>query len=485
MSITQCIDAINECCVDAEFDSIMSMINTYDKYMEMTDENPSINSYGFKIFQEGASEESTGKIGFFGKIKQLVTKLISTVTQSSNSKLNIKRTRNCKIIGNKLKKGSNIDIFADTVFEGDTVDYNKIKKSVQDGLRKEIKRQKLSKAFKPLIKAGVGTILVGGTVYIVKSTGIVEKKVNEYKGKIDKKLEESFIDPIKKQTEEACKKIAATSDKYARQMKEAADKIAQMVSKVIQYIKNLIKKIADKFKIKMMDYKQIEGTNLVCKIDSDTNEFIVSLNLEKFGEFLKQSSEFVTNATKFIGKEIKGGKIVDGERNEKGKLTRGGSIAEAQKKYNNTTIGHVITNNAQDLINKYQSKLQSIFDKSFANTKYKGCDDFADKTDSIKQGLDKMCNVCRELTEKFKASSGMENNKFAQEDDLIHKVLCNILTVSKDMIDSIDAVLGYIDSIGNFITIENLLKKDPTEDDSDKSSTDDILSRLVDDDDWD
>lgn len=407
-----------------------------------------------------------------------MSKLCGTVSLLSSKKLSSNRINGIKAYDKKIKKGNK---FASIYKNSDKkIDTKLIRKECIKAIRHEELHKKLKKAG---VKIG-SAVLIAGTCYYVKESGLAEVAAEKVKDKISQKFDEKFVEPINKKVEDAEKKIKQATDDAAAKIKQAADKVSSMVKMVVEHIKSLIKNIISRFKISILGYDKIENSEIMCKIDEKDDCLSISFKASAINKYIFVSKEFVTNATKYMGRDVKNGNVVDGDRDENGKLTRGGMIAaENSVKYRT------------NYIETFKNQLTSTFSEAFKLTKYdKGLGEFTKDIQEFKSKLDDVCRVTRQISETYKKSIDNQSSSNQQANEInksIYDMLMNILTTSKDIIDTIDLIINYLEAYSSAAelsdtSIDDLIKSLDLDKDADLSKSSDLNKDMdIKDTDWD
>lgn len=481
-SILKTIDDIESVTMESKYNVLCALFDSYDKAYIISEEYLGEDIDQFSVFTESwiqeAKDDSTDgdsvkssrfrkvdektgkKESFFKSLFMLIPRLIQLARDVHAEKL---EKRKMKKLAKKAKKlntdisemdPGEVELF-NTILKTNPLDRKNKKlwkKRVRQGIRSYNFRKWLLKMG---LTVGGAAIVVGGVAYTINTKGeVISQKVEEYKGKILKKVDEAVLDPIRNAGNAAAEKITDAASKTVEKISSIAEKIENVVNKVVEFIKKIFQNIQKFFRRNIFNYDNASD-EILCKIDVKTGSLKVTLNLDQYNKWLDASKTFIVNAAKFISYEVKQGKVV---RNNDNKRT--GAIADFQK--NHDTAKVFKGDDAESAVKRYQESLDSIFDKTAILRKYEPISQFAEMAEHVSDKMAKICSVAKELTDLYekRVSKSGSDSKWSPAEQAVFQTLRGILDTQIQLTNAIDCVNQYISGVNDLT--EEMLNDTPT-----------------------
>lgn len=454
-NVIKMIDNIDSIVLESKYEVLSSLMNSYDKAEFIAEEYYGDDINQFTIFTEGWISESdnnnsnetsnfrkTNKNGkkenFLKSIFFFIPRLVKMAYDVNVEKLHKKKMKKME----KHAKELNVDL--SKMDSGEQELFNAIitqSSNNMDQMKKSIKKRKLMKMG---LKAGGAAIAIGGIAYTINSKGeLISQKVEDFKGKITKKVDEMVLEPIKNAGDNVVDKISQVADKTVEKISVISEKVEVAMKRVCDFIKKIFNNIQKYFRISLFGYDKTDD-DILCKIDVKTGSLKVTLNLDMWNEWLESSRIFIVNAAKFISREVKEGHIV---KNDIGK--RSGAIVDFQKEHEQSKI--LKGDDAESAVKKYQENLRKIFDKTKIVKNYEPISQFTTYAKQISEKMSAVCSIAKELSDTYEKRINNPDNesKWSPAEKSVFQTLRGILDTQILLTNSIDAVNSYIDNVSD------------------------------------
>jgi hypothetical protein len=448
MLINTILNEIDSACNESEDAVMESLFESYDKALMILEYCESDDVSGFSIFQEAkvedgddAGKKENVKKGILSSITGIISKLIQRIKSSFSAKFEAKRMKNLEKKAKKL--GVDVSKLSDSEKELLAASING--RLTEKDINKIITKRKL-KSFG--LKAGLGAIVIGGSAYYINNKKeLVIEKVNEYKGKVYKTLDEKVFKGVREATDAAVEKISNVADAAAEKIKATADAVRKAVETVINFLKKLFEAFKRFFNIHILRYDKTEVEKVMCKIDPNTGSLHVTFDLTYIEEWIKETKTFISNATQFIGHKVSNGNL-EKNVNEEGKSTRGGAIAAVQKEHDSATI--IKGKNGATLVADYRNHLEKISNKFNSKVEYQPVDAFVNMASRLAPELNSVCDLAKKLNDKYIAMINNPNRKqtdYLNAEKEVATTLRGILDTQILITESVDAINNYINTV--------------------------------------
>lgn len=437
---------------------IESLLTTYDKALMILEYMDSDDISCFSIFQEVAtgkdaaemsdmvndakdSNKNKAKKGILAGISGIISKLIDKIKGLTSSKFEAKKM---KTLEKKAKKlGVDLDKLSESEKE---MLYASLNSQLTEADINKIMTKRKLKSFG--LKAGIGAIVIGGSAYYINNKKeLVVEKVNEFKGKIYKKLDEDVLKGVREATDAAVEKISNVADAAAEKIKATADAVKKAVETVINFLKKLFEAFKRFFNIHILRYDKTEVEKVMCKIDPNTGSLHVTFDLSYIEEWIKETKTFISNATQFIGHKVSNGNL-EKNVNEEGKSARGGVIAAVQKEHDSATI--IKGKNGATLVTDYRNHLEKISNKFNSKVEYQPVDAFVNMASRLAPELNSICDLAKKLNDKYNTMVNNPNRKqtdYLNAEKEVATTLRGILDTQILITESVDAINNYINTV--------------------------------------
>lgn len=457
-------DEIFDIVMESEYEVINSMFDAYEKALVVLEEYDGDDLDSFSIFQEASmkapeapekpklslrrTDKSGKKESIIKSIFAAIPRLIRHVQDLHKRRMQIKKMKKISKQASKL----NVDISNMDAGEIELFHALMQRTISKKELEKFLRRRELKKALTKLgLKAGGAAIAIGGTAYCINKSGeLIEEKVNDFKGKITKTLDESVLDPVRKAYTDAADKISSAADKACEKITTAANVCKEAMMKAINFIKKIYESIRKFFNINLLKYEQTSDESVLCKIDMKTGALHVTLDLDMWNEWLERSRIFLYHAAGLIAYKIddKGG--LHKNINDDGKSAkRVGLITDTQVNYNNSGVIKT-TPDGKKLVADYMADMQKIANKSNSKKIYQPVDSFCKKAEAIADKLTKMCEVSNKLSDVYETRIKRmddRNDAFVDVEKDVSLRIRGILDTQVQITNAISAVNEYIDDV--------------------------------------
>lgn len=425
-----------------------SLFTTYDKALMILEYLDSDDISCFSIFQEAATDndkevsgKDKAKQGILKSIFGIIPKLIQRLKDLSAKKFEAKKM---KMLEKKAKK-LGVDLSKLSESEKEMLYASLNSQLTESDINKIITKRKLMSFG---LKAGLGAIVIGGSAYYLNNKKeLVVEKVNDFKGKIYKKLDEDVLKGVREATDAAVEKISNVADAAAEKIKSAADACKKAVETVINFLKKLFDAFKRFFNIHLLNYDKTEVEKILCKIDPNTGTLHVTFDTDTINEWIKETKTFISNASQFIGRKVVNGEL-EKNVNDEGKMTRGGAIAAVQKEHDSATI--MKGKNGATLVSDYRNHLEKIASKFNAKAEYHPIDGFISYSSEIIDNLNKVCDLAKKLSEKYTSMVDNPNRKqsdYLEAEKEVAMTLRGILDTQILITESVDAINNYINTV--------------------------------------
>ena len=424
-----------------------ALLTTYDKALLILEYMDTDNVSCFSIFQEASIDEASddnktkAKQGILKSIFGIIPRLIQRIKDLSSKKFEAKKM---KILEKKAKKlGVDLNKLSDSEKEMLYASLNS--QLTESDINKIITKRKLVSFG---LKAGLGAIVIGGSAYYLNNKKeLVIEKVNEYKGKIYKKIDENVLQGVREATDAAVEKISNVADAAADKIKTAADACKKAVETVINFLKKLFEAFRKFFNIHLLKYDKTDVEKVLCKIDPNTGTLYVTFDINSINEWITETKTFISNATQFIGRKVVNGEL-EKNVNDEGKTTRGGAIAAVQKEHDHATI--IKGKNGTTLVSDYRKHLEKLADKFNAKAEYHPIDAFVIGSSDLIGKLNEVCDLASKLSDKYNSMVNNPNRKqtdYLEAEKEVATTLRGILDTQILITESVDAINNYINTV--------------------------------------
>ena len=317
-----------------------------------------------------------------------------------------------------------------------------------DELKKQIKKANNAAMIKhSLIKAGLkvgtGAIVVGGIAYELKHDGsLVRTAVDNFKGKINKKLDDAVLSKIRDTGEAAVNKINEAGQQVIKLIKQA-------MNKAIEFIKKMIASIKKFFNINVLGYDKTSDDTIICKFDPTDGTFYVTLDLDIMDEYIKKSDKFISAAAKMIALYIDDGKLVNNPEHK-----RTGVLVDFDRdKFNEKNpIKKSALPDAAKASEMYNNDLKELFSKTKKKCIYNPLSQFTEKSQILSESITKYNKTLDQLITIYqkRVDEQETSDKASRWDDAEKSVLNTlrgIMDVQINLLNAIGAINEYIENL--------------------------------------
>lgn len=462
------IKAIDDIMFDTEYAVLESMYESYEKAYIILENYNGTDVEALQLFQEAKTDKNTDdekfkfrqideKTGQKESILRSLWKLIPRLIEHIR-KLIAKRKAAKQTSESEITKA--IETLS-VVIKDNSPNTNKTEKELKKEYLKDYKAQKEDlkafkrhKFFKSLgIKLAAGSVVAcGGYVfYTGKGGDIVKQKVNEFKGKINKKIDDKFAAQIQR--------IDASCENAVERIKSVADKIIATMDRAVQFIKKLFAGVQKFFKVKIGGFNEVGGDgDIICKVDIDTKSITCNLDFDVWEEWIKECKASIYHTLTKLGAKVNdNGKIVKDENVDKSKS----AINQHNKEYESkTAIGKLFMPSTEELIKNIQKNTMKLSESK----KLKSCsiEKFIYKSKKLTTDTEELVSITGKLfqvySNRINRLEQKEDNKYNDSkaqaiDKQIRELLQGILTSSENFLVALDSIDTYIDSVVEYSKI--------------------------------
>ena len=436
--INTILNEIDSACNESEDAVMESLFESYDKALMILEYCESDDVSGFSIFQEAkveddddAGKKENVKKGILGSITGIISKLIQRIKSSFSAKFEAKRMKNLEKQAKKL--GVDMSKLSDSEKELLAASING--RLTEKDINKIITKRKL-KSFG--LKAGIGAIVIGGSAYYINNKKeLVIEKVNEYKGKIYKTLDEKVFKGVREATDAAVEKIADVADAAAQKISAAADACKKAVETVINFLKKLFDAFKKFFNIHLLKYDETSVEKVLCKIDINTGKLYVTFDLDTVLEWVHASKDFINRATGLLNKKTGNAPVKKPEQSNG--LMDKVKNAVGEEKFNKATdrVGASVVADYKNGLKKLQNKFNSKSEYVPATFTAKGA--------ILVEKVNELCDEVKKLNDKYEAITKQTDHPTPEQE--VMTTLRGILDTQMLIGESVDAVNKYIAAV--------------------------------------
>lgn len=462
------IMAIDDIMFDTESAVLESMYESYEKAYMILENYNGTDVEALQLFQEAKTDKNTNdekfqfrqideKTGQKESILRSLWKLIPRLIEHIR-KLIAKRKAAKQTPESEIAKAIGT---LNTVIKDNSPNTNKTKKELKKEYLKNYKAQKEAlKAFKRHeffkklgIKLVAGSVVAcGGYVFYTGEGGnIVKQKVNEFKGKIDKKIDDKFAAQIQR--------IDASCENAVEKIKSVADKIIATMDRAVQFIKKLFACVQKFFKVKIGGFNEVDGDgDIICKVDIDTKSITCNLDFDVWAQWIKECNASIKHSLTKLGAKIDdNGKIVKDENADKSKS----AINQHNKEYESkTVIGKLFMPSTEELIKNIQKHSMKLSESK--KLKSWSIEKFVYKSKKLTTDTEELVSIAGKLSQAYsnrinrleqKEADKYNDSKAQAIDKQIREMLQGILTSAENFLVALDSIDTYIDSVVEYSKI--------------------------------